>query len=112
MNKLAIFSLIIVSNLVTNVQAAEEVRAPEEIRKEMRERVQSLVVEYNRVLIIEDQPNKLTELQNLEPIARNTLNFLRGKQEYGIGGLGRVRQIIRGIEAEIEETRESAMDID
>ena len=111
MNKLAIFSLIIVSNLVTNVQAAEA-QAPEEIRKEMRERVQSLAKEYNRVLRIEDKPNRLTELQNLEPIARNTLDFLLDNQQHGMGGLRRVRQILRGIEAEIEETREVAMDID
>ena len=112
MNKLAIFSLIIVSSLVTNVQAAEAVQTPEEIRKDMRERVQSLGVEYNRVSRIEDQPNKLTELENLGPIAKNTLNFLLGKQEYGIGGLGRVRQIISGIKVDIEETRKVAMDID
>ena len=112
MKKLSIFFLIILSNLVTNVEAAEA-QTPEEIRiQEMRESVQRLGAEYNRVSAIEDQPNQLTELENLEPAAIDTLDFLLRNQQYGIGGLRRARFVLRGIEADIRRLHPLVMDID
>ena len=125
MNKLTIFFLIILSNLVTNVQAAEEgYETPEEevyqtpaerrkIRKqEMREQAQYVVSEYNRVSIIEDLPNKLTELKRLKRKADNAEGFLSRNQMYGINELETVQKFQKFIGQDIDGMRKSVMDID
>ncbi len=125
MNKLTIFFLIILSNLVTNVQAAEEgYETPEEevyqtpaerrkIRKqEMREQAQYVVSEYNRVSIIEDLPNKLTELKRLKRKADNAEGFLSRNQMYGINELETVQKLQKFIGQDIDGMRKSVMDID
>ncbi len=119
MNKLTIFFLIILSSLVTNVQAAEEgyetpaeeeaYQTPAERQKirmqEMRERTKHLVAEYIRVPKIKDQTNKLIELKNLENAADDAEDLLKRNQQYGVKRLHRVRRIQRKIRQDIERTR-------
>ena len=117
MNKLTIFFLIILSNLVTNVQAAEEAyQTPAERRKirmkEMRESVKYVQTEYVRVSRIENLPNKLTALKNLENKADDAENFLKRYKMYGLRGLDTVRRIQKRIGEAIKEMSESVMDID
>ncbi len=110
MKKLTIFSLIIVSTLASNVEAMEP-QTFEEIRiEEMRERAQEVVAEYNKILAIEDQSEKLEALEDLENRADDTLDFLRRNQQYGMGGLRGVRQILNAIERAIKQLR-SELDI-
>ncbi len=122
MNKLTIFFLIILSNLVTNVQAAEEVyqtpveEAYQQIRaerrkKEMLERTKHVVAEYNRVSEIEEQTNKLIELRNLANAADDAEAFLIRNQMYGMKDLPRVRRIQKKIRKDIDRMRKSVMDV-
>ncbi len=111
MNKLTIFSLIILSTLVPNVEAAEA-QTPEEIRTQMREIVQEIVTEHNKIWAIEDQSDMLAAFQDFQPRVADGIDFLRGNQQYGMGGLNRLRGIEGGVERMIDRLRKSVMDID
>ncbi len=114
MNKLTIFFLIILSSLVTNVQAAEA-QTPKEILKEMRKTVREIVAEHIRISRIEDPSNRLAELENFQPRLADGISFLRRprQQQQGMRRLQQLRRIERAVEGTIKRLQHVlVMDID
>ncbi len=108
MKKLSILSLIIVSNLVTNVEAMEN-QSPGTIKREMQKKSRELSSKLNRVLVeIQNDIDPLTKQEKVEDLNRevvDTIEFLKDRQMHGMIELSRARQTQKGMENMLRDAR-------
>ncbi len=112
MKKFSIYSLIILNSFVIFTQAMENESQSDKIVREMREQVQVVSYAYNRAINIEGSAKRLQALKNLAMHAEDVANFLKNNQQYGMGGIKRIRDLRRQIHEGIMLVNSVAMDTD